>query len=54
MRVTVISIVIGRLGTIPKSLVRGQEMWETGGQAETIQTTAMLRSTRILRRVLET
>ena len=39
---------------IPKGLVRGVEELEFGGQAEIIQTTALLRSARILRRVLET
>ena len=38
----------------PKGLIRGLEKWEIGGRLETIQTTALLRSVRILRRVLET
>ena len=54
MKVTVIPIVIGALGTIPKGLVKGLEGLEIGGQAETIQTTALLRSATILRRILET
>ncbi len=54
MKVTVILIVIGELGTVPKELVQGMEDLEIRGRAETIQTTALLRSTRILRRVLET
>ena len=54
MKVTVIPIVIGALGTIPKGLVKGLKELEIEGRAETIQTTALLRSTRILRRVLET
>ena len=49
MRVTVISIVIGALGTVPKSLVRGLEALEIREQIQTIQNTALLRSTRILR-----
>ena len=51
---TVISIVIGALGTTPKGLIKGLEDLEIRGQVETIKTTALLRSDRILRRVLET
>ena len=40
--------------TIPKGLVRGLENLEIRERAETIQTTALLRSTRMLKRVLET
>ena len=47
-------IVIGPLGTIPKGLVKGLEDLEIRGQVETIQTTAGLRSARILKRVLKT
>ena len=54
MKVTVIPILIGALRTIPKGLVKCSEELEIGGCAETIQTTALLRSARILRRVLET
>ena len=42
------------LDTIPKGLVKGLEELEIKGQVETIQTTALLRSARILRRILET
>ena len=52
--VTVIPIIFGVLGTVPKGLVTGLEELETGGRAETIQTTALLRSARILRTVLKT
>ena len=54
MKVTVIPIVIGELGIITKGLVQGLEDLEIRGQVETIQTTALLRSARILRRVRET
>ena len=54
MKVTVIPVVVGVLGTIPKGLVKGLEDLEIRGQVETIQTTALLRLARILRRVLET
>ena len=53
MKVTVIPIVVGELGTILKGSVKGLEDLEERGQVETIQTTALLRLTRILRRVLE-
>ena len=54
MKVTIILIVIGALGTVTKRLVQGLEDLEITGWAETIQTTALLKSARILRRVLET
>ena len=53
MKETVIPIVIGALESIPKGLVKRLEDLETRRQIETIQTTALLRSARILRRVLE-
>ena len=52
MKVTLILIIIGALGTVPKGLVKGLEEWEIGWRSETIQTTALLRSVRILRWVL--
>ena len=54
MRVTIIPIVIGAFGTVAKGLLKGLEDLEVGGRIETIQTTALLRTARILRRVLET
>ena len=54
MKVTVIPVVIGALRTIPKGLVKGLKNLEIRGRVETIQTTVLLRSVRILRRVLET
>ena len=50
MKVTIIPIIIGALGTVTKEL----ENLEIAGRVETIQTTALLRSARIMRRVLET
>ena len=50
----VISIVIGVFGTIPKSLERGLEELVIQEQIETIQTTALLISARILRGIAET
>ena len=53
MKVAVILIIIGAFVTIPKGLVKGQEELKIGRWAETIQTTALLKSARMLRRVLE-
>ena len=53
-KVTVIPIVIGYLGTVTKGLIKGLEDLEMRERVETIQTTMLLRSARILRRVLET
>ena len=54
MKVTFIPIVIGAFGTVTKGLLKALEDLEIRGQVETIQTTALLRSAQILRRVLET
>ena len=51
---TIIPIVIGAFGTVTKGLLKGLEDLEVGGLAETIRTTALLRTAKILRRVLET
>ena len=53
MKVTVIPIVIGALVTILKGFVKGLVDLEIR-QMKTIQTTALLTSVRILRKVLET
>ena len=53
MKVTVIPIVIGVLGTITKVLKQGLIDLEIREQVKAIQTTAWLRSARILRRVWE-
>ena len=54
MKVTVIPIVIDALCTVTKGLIQGVEDLEIRERMKTIQTTALLRSARILRRVLET
>ena len=54
MKVTVIPIVIGALGTVTKGLMQGLEELNIIEREETIQTTALLRSARILKRVPET
>ena len=51
---TIEPIVIGAFGTITKGLLKGLEDLEVGGRVETIQMTALLRTARIPRRVLET
>ena len=53
MKVT-IPIVIGAFDTVIKGLLKGLDDLEVGGRVETIQTTAVLRRARILRRVPET
>ena len=50
MQVTIIPIVIGAFGTVIKGLLKGLE----GLEVETIQTTTLLRTARILRTVRET
>ena len=54
MKVMVVPVVIGALGTVTKGSLKGLEDLEVGGRVETIQMTALLRTARILRRVLET
>ena len=54
MLVTNIPIVISSFGTVTEGLLTGLEELKVGGRVETIQTTTLLRTARILRRVLET
>ena len=54
MKVTIIPIVIGAFGMVTKGLLKGLEDLEVGDRVETVQTTALLKTARILRRVLET
>ena len=54
MKVMIILIVIGAFGTVTKRLLKGQKDLEVEGRVETIQTTTLLRTARILRRILET
>ena len=53
-KVTIIPVVVGAFGTVTKGLLKGLEDLEVGGRVESIQTTALLKKARILRRVLET
>ena len=48
MKVTIVPIVTGAIGTITKGLLKGLEDSESGGRVETIQMTALLRTARIL------
>ena len=54
MKVTIIPIVIGAFGRVTKGLLKGLGDLEFDDRVETIQTTALLKTARILRRVLET
>ena len=54
MKLTIIPIAIGAFGTVTKGLLKGLEDLEVGGRVETIQTTALLKTARIQKRVLET
>ena len=51
---TFIPVIIDVLGTVTKGLIKGLEDLEIRGRVETMQTTALLRSARILRRLEET
>ena len=53
MKITVIPTAIGALGRVTQGLLQGREDLEITGLVETIQSTALLRSARILKRVLE-
>ena len=49
MKVAIVPIEIGALSTIAKGLSKGLKDLEVGGRVETIQTTVLLRTDRILR-----
>ena len=54
MRETVIPVVINALGTVDKSLSRGREELENGRRIKTIETSVMIKSPMVQRKVLET
>ena len=54
LKKTVVHESNGALGTVTKGLIKELEDLEIRGQVETIQNTALLRTARILKRVLET
>ena len=54
MKQLIIPIIIGFLGTVTKRLIQRLEDLEIRGRVMTVKTTALLRSVRILRRIMET
>ena len=54
MKEKIVPILIGVIGTLTKGFLKGLEDLEVGGRLVIIKTTALLRTARILRRVLET
>ena len=54
MKVTIIPITIGSFGTVTKGLLKGLEDLEIRGRLETTQTTILLRTAGIPKKVLET
>ena len=52
MKVMIVLIVIDAFGTVTKGLLKGLDDLEVGGRVETIETTALLKMVRILRRFL--
>ena len=54
MKVTIIPIIIGALVTLNEGLLKGMEVLEITRRMATIQITVLLRTARILKRVLET
>ena len=54
MKVTIVPIVIGCFDTVTKRLLKRLADLEVGGRVETIQTTALLKTARIPKKVLET
>ena len=54
MKVTIVPIVIGAFGRVTKGLLKGSGDLEVGGRVETIQTIALSKTARILRRIRET
>ena len=54
MKMTFMPIVIGAYGTVSKKLLKLLEDLKVGGRLETFKTAALLRTPRVLRRILET
>ncbi len=54
MKVWIVPIVSGAFGTVTEGLLKGLEDLEVGKRVETIQMTALLKTAKILKRVLET
>ena len=53
MKVTIKPIVFVAFARVTKGLLKGLEDMDVGARVNTIQTTAVLRTVRMLRRVLE-
>ena len=54
MKVSIVPIVIGAFDTVTEGLLKGLEDLAVGGWVKIIKTTALLKTARILRRILET
>ena len=54
MKASIVPIVIGAFGIVTEGLLKGLEDLEVSGRGETIHTTALLKTARIVRRILET
>ena len=54
MKVTIVPVVIGTLGTVTEELIKGPENFQISGLVETIKATTLLRTARILRRLNKT
>ena len=54
LKVMIVPIVIGAFGIVTKEFLKSLEDLKDGGRVETIQMTALLRTARIPKRVLET
>ena len=54
MKAAIVPFMISAFGAVTQVLLKGLEDLEVGGRVETIQTTALLKTAGILKRVLET
>ena len=54
IKVTLTPIVVNALVIVPNDLKKGLQEWQIRGRIDIIQATALLRSARILRKILET
>ena len=54
LKLTIVPIVNGAFGAVTKGLLKGLEDFDVVWRVKNIQTTALLKTARILRRVLET
>ena len=54
MKVTVITVIVGALGTVSNGLEKNIAGREISGRFDTVRTSVLLRTAWILRRILET